>query len=71
MFACVIMAKVFATVKAVITRIIFSAHGFIAIWQVVQCKNDPIWWSLTTPIGLLAFEALFTLSIKKNQEWRW
>lgn len=65
------MAKVFATVKAVFTRIIFAGHGFLAIWQVAQSKRDPVWWTLCVPIGLLVLEALFTLTIKKNQEWRW
>ncbi|XP_055608489.1 transmembrane protein 26 [Uranotaenia lowii] len=65
------MAKLLATIKAVITRIIFSAHGFIAIWQVTQNKKDPIYWCLCVPIGVLCFEGIFTLAIKKNQEWRW
>lgn len=65
------MGKVFATFKAVVTRIIFSAHGFLAIWQVAQSKLDPVWWTLCVPIGLLVLEAIFTLTIKKNQEWRW
>lgn len=65
------MAKLLATFKAVLTRIIFSAHGFIAIWQVTQFKKDLIYWYLSAPIGLLIFEGIFTLVIKKNQEWRW
>lgn len=65
------MAKLLATIKAVITRIIFGAHGFIAIWQVTQNKKDLIYWYLCAPIGLLFFEGVFTLAIKKSQEWRW
>jgi hypothetical protein len=65
------MAKFIATIKAIITRIIFSAHGAIAIWQVTQYKKNPIYWSLSAPIALLALEGIFTLAIKKNQEWRW
>ncbi|XP_062555848.1 transmembrane protein 26 [Armigeres subalbatus] len=65
------MAKLLATIKAIITRIIFSTHGFIAIWQVTQNKKDPIYWCLCVPIGVLFVEGVFTLAIKKNQEWRW
>uniref|UniRef100_A0A182JI60 Uncharacterized protein n=1 Tax=Anopheles atroparvus TaxID=41427 RepID=A0A182JI60_ANOAO len=65
------MAKLLATVKATVTRILFAAHGFIAIWQVTQNTKDPIYWSLCAPIGVLFIEGIFTLAIKKNQEWRW
>ncbi|XP_053691206.1 transmembrane protein 26 [Sabethes cyaneus] len=65
------MAKLLATIKAIITRIIFSTHGFIAIWQVTQNTKDPLYWCLCTPIGVLFIEGIFTLAIKKNQEWRW
>ncbi|XP_055547975.1 transmembrane protein 26 [Wyeomyia smithii] len=65
------MAKLLATIKAIITRIIFSTHGFIAIWQVTQNTKDPLYWCLCSPIGVLFIEGFFTLAIKKNQEWRW
>lgn len=65
------MAKVIATIKAIITRIIFAAHSTIAIWQVTQYKKDQNFWLLSIPLGFLFFEGLFTLAIKKNQEWRW
>lgn len=65
------MAKLIATIKAVITRVLFGTHGFIAIWQVARNKEDPVYWYLCVPIGLLVVEGLFTLAIKKNQEWRW
>uniref|UniRef100_A0A182Q733 Transmembrane protein 26 n=1 Tax=Anopheles farauti TaxID=69004 RepID=A0A182Q733_9DIPT len=65
------MAKLLATFKATLTRILFAAHGFIAIWQVTQNKKDPIYWCLCAPIGVLFIEGIFTLAIKKNQEWRW
>jgi Transmembrane protein 26 len=66
-----VMVKLVATIKAIITRIFFGAHGALAIWQVTQYKKNPIYWSLSAPIGLLVIEGFFTLGIKKNQEWRW
>ncbi|XP_059621195.1 transmembrane protein 26 [Phlebotomus argentipes] len=65
------MAKFLASVKAIITRLIFGAHGLLAIWQCVTSKANQIWWLLSAPILLLVLEAIFTLTIKKNQEWRW
>ncbi|XP_076757001.1 transmembrane protein 26 [Xylocopa sonorina] len=65
------MAKFLATVKAIITRIVFASHGFIAIWQVTTFKKNPLFWYLSCPILLLFFEGIFTLTIKENQEWKW
>uniref|UniRef100_A0A1B0DH39 Uncharacterized protein n=1 Tax=Phlebotomus papatasi TaxID=29031 RepID=A0A1B0DH39_PHLPP len=65
------MAKFLATIKAILTRVIFGAHGLLAIWQCVISKSNQIWWLLSAPILLLVMEAIFTLTIKKNQEWRW
>ncbi|XP_023313252.1 transmembrane protein 26 [Trichogramma pretiosum] len=65
------MAKFIATIKAIITRIVFASHGFIAIWQVTNFKRDPVYWYLCCPIVLLFFEGIFTLTIKSNQEWKW
>lgn len=65
------MTNIISTVKAILTRLIFSAHSAIAIWQVTQYKKDNIYWLLSIPLGILSFEGLFTLAIKKNQEWRW
>lgn len=65
------MAKVLSTIKATLTRLIFSAHSIVAVWQVVQNKSDNIYWTLCCPLLLLLFEGIFTIFIKKTQEWRW
>ncbi|XP_076237125.1 transmembrane protein 26 [Calliopsis andreniformis] len=65
------MARFLATIKAIITRLVFASHGFIAIWQVTTFKRNPLFWYLSCPILLLFFEGLFTLTIKENQEWKW
>eukprot|EP00093_Oithona_nana_P006305 06305.XXX_58063_56884_1 [CDS] Oithona nana genome sequencing. len=59
------------TIKAIITRLIFSAHGLVAIYRVVTIKNDPWFWYLSVTIIILIFEGIFTLAIKKTQEWKW
>ncbi|XP_053622696.1 transmembrane protein 26 isoform X2 [Plodia interpunctella] len=65
------VGKVLATIKAVITRLVFACHGIIAIWQVTLFKNNIEYWYLASPILLLIFEGIFTLTIKENQEWKW
>ncbi|CAH1642752.1 unnamed protein product [Spodoptera littoralis] len=65
------VGKVLATIKAVITRLVFACHGIIAIWQVTLFKDDIEYWYLASPIMLLIFEGVFTLTIKENQEWKW
>ena len=65
------MANFIDTVKAIITRLIFSTHGVVAIYRVVTLKDDPWFWYLAVTILLLFFEGVFTLTIKKTQEWKW
>ncbi|CAG4968877.1 unnamed protein product, partial [Parnassius apollo] len=65
------VGKVLATIKAVITRLVFACHGIIAIWQVIRFKHNAEYWYLATPILLLIVEGVFTLTIKENQEWKW
>ena len=65
------MASFIDTIKAILTRFIFSAHGIIAIYRVVTIKSDPWFWYLSVTILILIFEGIFTLAIKKTQEWKW
>ncbi|XP_034487233.1 transmembrane protein 26 [Drosophila innubila] len=65
------MAKIISTIKAILTRIIFSAHSLLAIWQVTTFKKDIFYWTLCGPLLLLLLEGIFTIMIKKTQEWRW
>ncbi|XP_058808934.1 transmembrane protein 26 isoform X3 [Phymastichus coffea] len=65
------MGKAIASLKAVITRLVFACHGLLAIWQVASSKRNPAFWYLGCPIILLFFEGTFTLTIKANQEWKW
>ncbi|XP_011211776.1 transmembrane protein 26 [Bactrocera neohumeralis] len=65
------MAKIISTFKAILTRIFFGAHSILAIWQVTVNTKNYIYWSLCGPLVLLLLEGIFTLMIKKTQEWRW
>ncbi|XP_068154125.1 transmembrane protein 26 [Drosophila tropicalis] len=65
------MAKIISTSMAILTRIIFSAHSLLAVWQVTIFKKDILYWALCGPLLLLLLEGIFTIMIKKTQEWRW
>ncbi|KAF5282764.1 hypothetical protein FQR65_LT02761 [Abscondita terminalis] len=65
------MATFVDSIKAIITRLVFSAHSLLAIWQVTIFKKNVFFWYLCSPILLLFFEGVFTLTIKENQEWKW
>ena len=65
------MAKLVDLFKAVLTPLIFAGHGFVSIWRVTTIKSDPAYWYLSISLLVLAFEGIFTLTIKANQEWRW
>jgi hypothetical protein len=65
------MAAFIDTIKAIVTRAIFSVHGVVATWRVVRGKEDPFYWYLGTTIIVLAFEGIFTLAINETQEWEW
>ena len=65
------MARLLATFKVIVTRIMFSTHGFIGIWQVTVNTREPYYWYLCSAIVILFFEGIFVLVLKKNQRWRW
>ena len=65
------MAAFIDTIKAILTRAMFSLHGVIAIYKVVDEKGDPWYWYLGTTILILAFEGIYTLAIKETQDWKW
>eukprot|EP00095_Tigriopus_kingsejongensis_P008487 maker-scaffold18_size714446-snap-gene-5.17 protein:Tk08487 transcript:maker-scaffold18_size714446-snap-gene-5.17-mRNA-1 annotation:"hypothetical protein DAPPUDRAFT_55716" len=65
------MANFIDTIKAILTRLIFAAHGLVAIYKAYSLKDDPWYWYLAITILLLCFEGVFTLTIKETQEWKW
>ncbi|XP_041377422.1 uncharacterized protein LOC121389839 [Gigantopelta aegis] len=58
-------------IKALVSRTLFAAHGFVCIWRVVVVKDNPLFWCLTASLPLLVFEAIFTVKKKKGGEWKW
>ncbi|XP_077997306.1 transmembrane protein 26-like [Glandiceps talaboti] len=61
----------FGVLKAIITRLMFSVHGFVSVWRVADVKGDPLYWLLLMSIIGLLFETIITLKLRKGQEWKW
>ncbi|XP_002733201.1 transmembrane protein 26-like [Saccoglossus kowalevskii] len=61
----------FGIVKAIITRLMFSVHGFISVWRVTDVKADPLYWLLLMSVLGLLFETIITLKLRKGHEWKW
>ncbi|KAK3729820.1 hypothetical protein QZH41_016094 [Actinostola sp. cb2023] len=56
---------------AVLTRIMFFIHGFVAVWLVVHCKNEKQYWWLMVGISLLVVEMCYTLVARKGHEYKY
>jgi hypothetical protein len=57
-------------IKAVVARLIFGIHSFVAIWRVTDVKG-PVYWCLALALALLTAEGVMTLWKKKGAEWKW
>ncbi|KAM9299043.1 transmembrane protein 26-like [Gastrophryne carolinensis] len=57
--------------SASLSRIIFTVHGFLLVWQVVLVKNNPRYWMLMIGLILLFMEMVATLVLTKKGEWKW
>ncbi|XP_066297102.1 transmembrane protein 26-like [Branchiostoma lanceolatum] len=63
----------FCTVlKALVTRMLFVAHGLVCIWRAtVSFPANTMLWFLMIPIVLLFVETMVTLVYNKGKEWGW
>ncbi|XP_064642684.1 uncharacterized protein LOC135496996 [Lineus longissimus] len=57
-------------IKAVIARLIFGIHSFVAIWRVTDVKG-PVYWCLALALMVLMIEGVMTIWKKKGAEWKW
>ncbi|XP_071969556.1 transmembrane protein 26-like [Engystomops pustulosus] len=57
--------------SAILSRIIFTVHGFLLVWQVVEVKKNTRYWMLLIGLLLLYMEAVVTLTITRKGEWKW
>ncbi|OCT72632.1 transmembrane protein 26 [Xenopus laevis] len=56
---------------AIISRILFTAHGALLVWIVVEMKNDKLYWILLIGLLLLCLELVVTLAATEKGEWKW
>ncbi|MEE6483861.1 hypothetical protein FKM82_013676 [Ascaphus truei] len=57
--------------SAIISRIIFTAHGVLLVWRVVDVKKDQHYWLLLIGLTLLYVEMTVTLTHTRKGEWKW
>jgi len=61
----------FIVARAIIVRLVFAAHGLIAIWLLSAVTRNPTHWYMVTALTGLLLETLVTLYVKRGQEWKW
>ena len=63
------MARFFAIIKAILTRLLFAFHGIVATYELVDTKAEPLYWCFGITVLVLIIEGIITL--KKNLDWKW
>ncbi|ESO88818.1 hypothetical protein LOTGIDRAFT_125533, partial [Lottia gigantea] len=63
--------RLFTIFRALLVRMLFAAHGLIAIWRMFMVIGETWCWYLTAALGLLLVETMVTLCVKKGKEWKW
>ncbi|KAE8592879.1 hypothetical protein XENTR_v10018906 [Xenopus tropicalis] len=56
---------------SIISRILFTAHGALLVWVVVEMKNNQLYWILLIGLLLLSLEMVVTLAVTEKGEWKW
>ncbi|TNN37480.1 hypothetical protein EYF80_052355 [Liparis tanakae] len=65
------MCRLLNVLLALLSRVLFAAHGAVAVWRVVAVRGEPFYWLLLTGVALLAVEMSVTLKCTRNAEWKW
>ncbi|KAK8384521.1 hypothetical protein O3P69_014236 [Scylla paramamosain] len=65
--------KTFVTIlKAVVTRVLFATHAFIAVWKLVDLKKgQAAYWYLVAPLMLQGFEGIVSICARNGEEMKW
>jgi len=61
----------FTVARAVLVRMLFTAHGLFSIWRLYDVTKEAYYWYLTTALIGLLLETVLTLYKKRGQEWKW
>ncbi|XP_071109194.1 transmembrane protein 26-like [Haliotis cracherodii] len=63
--------RLLTIVRALLVRLLFATHGFIAIWRLYMVKGKIWCWYLSGALAGLLIETIVTLCKKKGKEWKW
>ncbi|XP_069802732.1 transmembrane protein 26-like [Dendropsophus ebraccatus] len=63
--------KYWKILSAILSRFIFTVHGFLLVWQVVVVKKNTCYWMLLIGLLLLYLEMAVTLTVTRKGEWKW
>ncbi|XP_060073174.1 transmembrane protein 26-like [Ylistrum balloti] len=58
-------------IRALLVRVLFAAHGVIAIWRLFMVIRKSWCWYLTGALGGLLIETIITMTKKRGKEWKW
>lgn len=62
---------VFKILRALAARLLFSIHGFIAIWRVASLYQDAIFWLFVFIIIAMLVEGILNVLQRQGAETRW
>ena len=64
--------KTFVTIlKVVVTRVLFATHAFIAVWKLVDMKEQMAYWYMVAPLMLQGFEGIVSICGRNGEEMKW
>ncbi|KAM8927647.1 transmembrane protein 26-like [Pelodytes ibericus] len=56
---------------AIMSRLLFTAHGIMMVWLLTEVKGNPEYWILLVGLLGLYIEMVITLFVTKKGEWKW
>ena len=71
MACCESVGTAIAIVTATITRLLFAAHTFIAVWRVTITLCSQFYWYMLGLLVLLIVEYVVVMYVKKGKGWKW
>ncbi|XP_053307595.1 transmembrane protein 26-like [Spea bombifrons] len=65
------MSKLMRILLAIVSRSLFTAHGVLLVWRVVEEKKNSLYWMLLIGLILVYVDMAVTLTITEKGEWKW
>ena len=65
------MATALGFIAAILPRILFTGHGVLALWLLVEFSPEQtIYWAIFAGLGCLFLESIYTVVIRKGKEYK-